>query len=317
MVLSDVGGTDMMLAQALVQCSHRGQGSSGETKVMATEHSDITAELVRLGFSTYEARTYLGLLLAGESTGYRISNDTGVPQPKVYETLRRLAERGAATLVNERPARYAAVPPEQLLSRLEREFGHRLARARNSLAELPLGQAATAGLTVNRLGSVEVALAETQRAIDRATTRVYLHARRDELKPLASSVRSAAERGVEFVMVHFGALPFPAPPGRVVRHASTDGTLYASRSVRHLAAVVDSQFGLWVLAREGQPDQGFFADSPLLASLVKTYIRHDLFVQRIYADFPAELEEQYGPGLLSLTDFSAEDVLEEHSGQVG
>lgn len=284
---------------------------------MATEHSDIASELVRLGFSTYEARTYLGLLVAGESTGYRISNDTGVPQPKVYETLRRLAERGAATLITERPARYMAVPPEQLLSRLEREFGHRLARARSRLAEVPIGQTAGPGLTVNRLGSIELALAEARRAIDAATTRVYLHARRDELKPLASSVRSAAERGVEFVMVHFGALPFPAPPGRVVRHASTDGTLYASRSVRHLAAVVDSQFGLWVLAREGQPDDGFFADSPLLASLVKTYIRHDLFVQRIYADFPAELEEQYGPGLLSLTDFSAEDVVEEHSGQVG
>lgn len=317
MVTSKVKDADVRLAGALVPFSPRSHGSSGETKVMATDHSEIAAELVRLGFSSYEARTYLGLLLAGESTGYRISNDTGVPQPKVYETLRRLAERGAATLVNEHPARYSAVPPDQLLSRLEREFDHRLARARSSLAELPLSRRAGAALAVNRLRSVDEALAETRRAIDRATARVYLHARRDELAPLGSAVLSAADRGVEFVMVHFGALPFPAPPGRVVRHASTDGTLYASRGVRHLAAVVDSHFGLWVLAREGQPDEGLCAESPLLASLVKTYIRHDLFVQRIYSDFPSELEERYGPGLLSLTDFSAEDVLEEQFGGAG
>ena len=103
----------------------------------------------------------------------------------------------------------------------------------------------------------------------------------------------------------------------MVRHASTDGTLYASRDVRHLAVVVDSRWGLWVLARKGRPDDGFYADSPLLASLVKTYIRHDLFVQRIYADFPTELEEQYGPGLLSLTDFAAEDGSEELRGLSG
>ncbi|OYV69302.1 MAG: hypothetical protein B7Z74_07920 [Deltaproteobacteria bacterium 21-66-5] len=89
------------------------------------------------------------------------------------------------------------------------------------------------------------------------------------------------------------------------------------REGSHLAVVVDSRWGLWVLARDGQPDDGFYADSPLLASLVKTYIRHDLFVQRIYADFPAEMEEQYGPGLVSLTDFAAEDGSEEERGLTG
>jgi hypothetical protein len=170
---------------------------------------------------------------------------------------------------------------------------------------------------VKHLQSITAGLERAREAIEGASTRVYLHARRDELKPLAKAVEQAAARGVEFVLVHFGALPFPAPPGRVVRHASTDGTLYASRDVRHLAVVVDSRWGLWVLARKGRPDDGFYADSPLLASLVKTYIRHDLFVQRIYADFPTELEEQYGPGLVGLTDFAAEDGSEELPGLTG
>jgi sugar-specific transcriptional regulator TrmB len=284
---------------------------------MSSEHQIVADELVRLGFSTYEARTYVGLLAAGGGTGYHISNGTGVPQPKVYETLHRLVERGAAVQVSERPARYAAVPPQELLSRLERDFRRRLERARSSLDFLPREGDDATGLAVKHLQSIEAGLERAREAIEGASARVYLHGRRDELKPLARAVEQAAARGVEFVLVHFGALPFPAPPGRVVRHSSTDGTLYASRDVRHLAVVVDSRWGLWVLSREGRPDDGFYADSPLLASLVKTYIRHDLFVQRIYADFPTELEEQYGPGLTSLTDFAAEDGSEDLQGLTG
>ncbi len=284
---------------------------------MSRDNHAVTDELVRLGFSTYEARTYVGLLLSGESTGYRIANGTGVPQPKVYETLRRLVESGAAIQVHDRPARYAAVPPQRLLAQLDRDFRLRLERARTGLEELPAGSADDAGLALARLDAVALALVKAEEAIDEAKARVYLHARRDELKPLARAVKAAAARGVEFVLVHFGSLPFPAPPGRVVRHASTEGTVYSSRKHRHLAVVVDSRWALWVLAREGLPEQGFYAESPLLASLVKTYIRHDLFVQRIYSDFSSQLEGRYGPGLLSLTDFGSEDASEETAGLVG
>jgi hypothetical protein len=40
--------------------------------------------------------------------------------------------------------------------------------------------------------------------------------------------------------------------------------------------------------------------------VVKGYVRHDSFVQRIYGDLPQELEARYGKGLLSLADVSPE-----------
>jgi hypothetical protein len=42
------------------------------------------------------------------------------------------------------------------------------------------------------------------------------------------------------------------------------------------------------------------AADPLFTALVKGYIRHDLYVQQIYADFPEELRARYGPGLQQL-----------------
>jgi sugar-specific transcriptional regulator TrmB len=276
----------------------------------------IAERLVQLGFSHYEARTYVGLLASGAAaTGYSVSNDTGVPQPKVYETLRRLVERGAAVQVGERPARYAATPPAVLLGSLEREFRARLQAARLGLESLPQLGVADPPLRVSGLSRFEVAAARAEAAIARAHTRVYLHARSDELRPLAPAVAAASERGVEFVIVHFGPLPFARPRGQVVRHESTEGTLYPARKSRHLAAVVDSEWSLWALARDGEHWEGMHGDGALLAGLIKTYIRHDLFVQRMYADAPELFEERYGPGLLRLGVATAEPADQESAAE--
>ena len=170
---------------------------------------------------------------------------------------------------------------------------------------LPRRAALEAPLPVSRLDSFSEVRDRAVSAIGAAQRRVYLHGRAQELKPLSEAVHASTQRGVEYVIVHFGPLPFAKPRGQVVRHASTEGTLYASRKVRHLAVVVDSRWSLWALARDGRTWEGMSSEEPLVASLVKTYIRHDLFVQRIYADAPAALEELYGPGLLELADLSA------------
>jgi HTH-type transcriptional regulator, sugar sensing transcriptional regulator len=266
--------------------------------------SFIAERLTQLGFSQYEARTYVGLLMSDSATGYSVANETGVPQPKVYETLRRLVDRGAAVLTGERPARYAAVAPAVLLNALEKEFTDKLHAARHSLESLPARDFAERGLPIAKLDSLPAAIDRAAAAMAGARDRVYLSGRAQELKGLAGAVDEASERGVQFVIVHFGPLPFQAPRGKVMRHASTEGTLYASRKAHHLAAVVDSRWAMWALARDGRDWDVMFGEVPLVASLVKSYIRHDLFVQRMYTDLRSELEFLYGPGLLQLTNLS-------------
>jgi sugar-specific transcriptional regulator TrmB len=271
----------------------------------------VAERLTQLGFSQYEARTYIGLLMADGATGYSVANETGVPQPKVYETLRRLVDRGAAVLTGERPARYAAVAPDVLLNALEKEFTSKVEAARRSLETLPERDFVDRGLPISRLSSLPAAIEHSATAISGARSRVYLSGRAEELKGLAVAVDEASDRGVQFVIVHFGPLPFHAPRGKVMRHASTEGTLYASRKAHHLAVVVDSKWALWALARDGRDWEVMYGEVPLVASLVKSYIRHDLFVQRMYADLPDELELLYGPGLLQLTNLSDGDTAAE------
>jgi hypothetical protein len=160
-------------------------------------------------------------------------------------------------------------------------------------------------MAVHRVDSFPAATERATEAIGGARTRVYLSGRRDELTGLGDAVAHASAAGAAFVLVHFGKLPFPTPPGTVVRHASTDGVLYRQRRARHLAVVVDSTWCLWGVAKDGKHWDILISEAPLLAGLVKAYIRHDLFVQRIFADFPAQLEERYGSGLLELASLSA------------
>jgi HTH-type transcriptional regulator, sugar sensing transcriptional regulator len=272
---------------------------------MANRLEAIANRLTELGFSQYEARTYLGLLTAESATGYSVANATGVPQPKVYETLRRLVERGAAVRTGDNPGRYSAVAPDTLLRGLEQGFAGRVEAVRRDLETLPSRAAVPELMSVHRVESFPAAVERASAAIAGARTRVYLSGRRDELTDLGDAVAQGTSAGAEFVLVHFGKLPFATPPGTVVRHASTDGALYRQRRARHLAVVVDSTWCLWGVAKDGKQWDILISDAPLLAGLVKAYIRHDLFVQRIFADFPAELEERYGSGLLELASLSA------------
>ena len=271
---------------------------------MTKSVSSVVDRLVTLGFSVYESRTYVGLLSLGTATGYSVSNETGVPQPKVYETLRRLADRGAVVQTSEHPARYSAVPADTLLRRLEQDFTERLRSARDELAAVAAGDGNAEPRVVWRYTGLPAITDRARVMLGAAQEHVYLSGRASDLQLLTDAIAAADERGVEFTILHFGRLPFTPPQGRTFRHASTDAALYPSHQAHHLAVVADSRESLWAVARDGRSWDAVFSEDPLQASVVKGYVRHDIFVQRIYGDLPRELEGRYGKGLLKLADVS-------------
>ncbi len=272
---------------------------------MADARESLAERLARLGFSHYEARAYVGLLVHGEQTGYALANATGVPQPKIYETLRRLVDRGAILQTSDRPARYVAEPGDALLVSLEQDFARRVHEAREELARMPTVSPEEARGPTRRLSGWDQVLAQAVAAIERAETKVYLSGPSADLQALAGVVTEGLGRGVTFVVMHFGPPPFAVPRGRTVRHASTEGVLYPSNRAHHLAVVADSQHTVWAFARDGASWQGIAADDEVLAAAVKGYIRHDIMIQQIYADLPEPLTKLYGPGLLELANIAS------------
>jgi hypothetical protein len=139
--------------------------------------------------------------------------------------------------------------------------------------------------------------------IAKATERMYVSGHGSYLDALSEEILAADRRGVRIDIICFGEPPFGLHNGVVIRHSSTDGVVYRHHQARHLAVTCDNGAALWALAPEGDKWEAVWADSdPLLTALVKGFIRHDIFSQRMFRDFSAEMVARYGSGLEGLFD---------------
>jgi len=253
-----------------------------------------------LGFSQYEAQAYVGLAGQEPMTGYALSNLTGIPQPKVYETLRRLAVKGVVASTGGAPARFVAIPAAQVLTDLESSFRERLADAQRDLG----GLGETAGpdpYRVMRAYATWAAIEERAvEIIDGSRRHVYVSVNCAGPEAIAAAIGRADDRGVVFDVLHFGPPIVRLRHGRAVGHDSTRGVIYRRHQARHVAVVADREDVMWALAEDGVSWQSLAARDQMLAALAKGYIRHDIYVQQIWNDFHEVLEQRYGPGMQQL-----------------
>jgi len=261
--------------------------------------------LVDLGFSQYEARTYIGLIGREPMTGYAIAKDTQVPQPKVYETLGRLVERGAVLQASDSPAKFIAVAPSRVLAQVEATTRRRISTAELEISRLRTGVDDLTPLRPYQEGMSWTSVSGAARdLIGNAESKAYLSGHSAHLDALSDVVRRADDRGVRVNVVCFGDPPFALKNGAILRHSSTDHLVYPHHQARHLALGCDDGQAVWALARDGENWEGIWSENdPLLAALVKGFIRHDLFLQRIYHDFTDEIVDRYGPGLPGLFEW--------------
>jgi sugar-specific transcriptional regulator TrmB len=264
------------------------------------EHAKVVSQLVMLGFSQYEARTYVGLVGKQAMTGYALSNATQVPQPKVYETLRRLEEKRAVIRIGEDPARFVAIAPDELLAQLGSRFQGWLTDAKDGLRQLADDGPSGDIHVFEGSRQWDAIAAAAAAAVEGAHRHIYISTHADQLADLRDALRTADERGVQIDALCFGRSTLRLRNGRILSHRSTDGVIYRHHQARHLALVVDNVSALWALAPAGQDWDSISGDDPMLTSVVKGYIRHDIYVQQIYQDFRSELDDRYGPGLEAL-----------------
>lgn len=92
--------------------------------------------LAGLGFTALEAAVYRCLVEASPATGYRVAQQIGKPIANTYKAIESLAAKGAVLIEDGEHRRCRAVPPSELLRRLERSFHERCAAAESELLRL-------------------------------------------------------------------------------------------------------------------------------------------------------------------------------------
>jgi sugar-specific transcriptional regulator TrmB len=85
--------------------------------------SESLRELVEtLDLGEYDIEAYLAVLENGDVTASELAERTDIPQPRVYDTVRGLADRGLVELRESRPMRVVAVDPEEAFGDLQSDL---------------------------------------------------------------------------------------------------------------------------------------------------------------------------------------------------
>jgi sugar-specific transcriptional regulator TrmB len=76
----------------------------------------------RFNLGEYEIEAYLAVLEHGELTASEIADRTEIPQPRVYDTVRSLSDRGLVELRESRPMKIVAVAPEDAFGNVQQSL---------------------------------------------------------------------------------------------------------------------------------------------------------------------------------------------------
>jgi sugar-specific transcriptional regulator TrmB len=78
---------------------------------------DLKATMEQVGerfdFGDYEVEAYLAILEHGELSASEVADHTDIPQPRVYDTVRSLADHGFVEVRESRPMKVLAIDPEE------------------------------------------------------------------------------------------------------------------------------------------------------------------------------------------------------------
>jgi sugar-specific transcriptional regulator TrmB len=171
--------------------------------------SKLVDALQALGFTIYEAKTYLALLrLGAPANGYEAARAAGIPTSKIYETLRRLSEKGAVMVNTSAPITYAPVPHRDLTARLRDRSEATLATVEMGLAAIPAGGEPSLTWTIAGADNV---VARMRQLVQRAEHSIFAALWDAELAVLAAPLTQAHARGVELQVAIYGTQLLEVP----------------------------------------------------------------------------------------------------------
>jgi len=100
--------------------------------------STLVENLVKLGLKEYEAKIYIALSGVGEANARTVHEMSGVPRPRVYDILGELTSKGFVEIRQGSPLFYRSVPPDVVISELQRELNQAAKESITALESLSL-----------------------------------------------------------------------------------------------------------------------------------------------------------------------------------
>lgn len=261
------------------------------------EPSPFVRELQDLGFSEYEARTYLMLLKKQPATAYEIAKFLNLPRSNIYDALGSLTRKLSVQPVSESPTRFVAVPPELLFRQIADHTAEQCKKLSADLSELRSDEG-DHDLVWSLTGEQRVQTKITE-IIENAKRHVWIKAHEDMLLRYYNPLREAAARGVAVLIVLFGD-----DPGKFQFSGNVRVYLHEGNGVRVGNAdnmlTITTDFDTALTASFLDADVATYTQSSPFVTMAETLIRHDIYMAEIFTHFGRQIDEKFGPFLLEL-----------------
>lgn len=258
--------------------------------------SHAVGDLQRLGFSDYEARTYLSLLQVHPATAYEISKHTGLPRANTYGALGNLTRKRAVQPVSEHPVRYAPVAPEVLLDRLATEVSDTCLRLKDSLQSMEPVEESDVVWSIEGQEEIERKIEEL---IQGAKQHIWIKASTEVLQRHARQLKLAAARGVSLVFVVFGDDVDFLRFGRQSKVYLHEGNGLRMGGADNLFTIA-SDYRIALTATVAENLTGAYTTNSSVVRMAESLIRHDIYMAEIMTEYGKEIEQRFGVGLFKL-----------------
>lgn len=246
-------------------------------------------EMKQLGFTGVEAEIYLYLLQHSLATGYEISKGTALPRANTYQALETLVAKERITAVSQDPVRYAAVPPAHLLRRIQEETRQRCLQLEQQLSALEQPDNKGHFWEINERSRIEARMIEL---INAAQHRIAASLWAEDLECLSKPLQEARNHGCTILLNLFGEAR--ADFATIYRHEGPEKVVGG-----HVVALT-IDFSEALVASLDTPATGVVTENRTLVYLVEKLIRDEAYLASIYEQFSSELEDAFGPHLVSL-----------------
>lgn len=257
---------------------------------------DVLKLLMDLGFTLYEAKTYMALLQQSPLTGYAVARVSGVPRSKIYEVLGKLVERGDVLVSYGEPVQYAPKPPEELIKSRRHVMEQQLAAIEKGLEDF-LGKNTPTDLIWDIRGRDEI-LSRLREVIGRAKNQILLQIWEEDAREIHEALFLAAQREVAITVVAYGHIDLPF--AHVYIHEPGSEEITHEYGGRWIVLSIDGREIVTGIISLDKESRAAWSSHVGIAMPITEQIKHDLYIAEMLQKHRDILEASFGPALRDL-----------------
>ena len=219
-----------------------------------------------------------------------------MPNPKIYDVMNRLRERGMIEQIQGEKTRYLPLDPRDFVRGQRSRVNQQLDQLEEQLQREHTSPELSA---VWNIRSADALFDQARSLIAGTESELLLSLWPEEYRSLEPELRQAGERGASIALVQFGSQP--SELGQCYPHPISD-TLFEEKGGRSFALCADSSVALMGIFRPDGGVEASWSRSFGFASLAEDYIRHDIYIMKIVERFDSLLVERFGGNYHLLRD---------------